>query len=534
MWVYPEARQKMLDQLRKEGRIQNLEVFARKKSGEGFWVLYSLSELKNQGTPLILGIIHDITERKKMEMHLSESQALLSALFNSTTDLIWSVDPENFGLIVFNRALSEYFVHGTDIHIKAGMTPEDLLPEEYAKQWRMFYRRALEEGSFTTEYQAYAQGRTLRLNLNTLKRGDVVFGISVFGQDITERKQMEMQLQERLQEIEKLKEKLEKENVYLREESRLHLGHNEIVGDSKAIKKVFVQIEQVAITDSTVLILGETGTGKELIARAIHNLSNRKDHTLVTVNCASLPPTLIESELFGREKGAYTGALTKMNGRFEAADGSTLFLDEIGEMPIELQSKLLRVLEEGKFEKLGSTKTIQVNVRIIAATNRDLSRDIKEGKFRNDLYYRLNVFPINVPPLRERIEDIPALVWSFVREFEKNMGKHIDRITPKSMNSLMSYPWPGNIRELKNVVEHAMILNTTTSLDILMPALSRQDMEVTSASLEDMERKHILQVLESTNWRISGKNSASEILGMKRTTLQSKMTVLGIQRPASS
>ena len=482
----------------------------------------------------LMGLSLDITERKQIELELSESQTLLSALFNSTSDMIWSVDAERFGLLTFNRGLYERFLNAYGIQIKGGERPEDLFSaEDYVQQWHMLYRRALEEGSFTTEYKAYAEGRTIRLNFNILKHKDVVYGVSVFSEDITERKQMENQLQERLQEIERLKEKLEKENVYLREESKLHRGHTEIVGDSKAIKKVFVQIEQVAVTDSTVLILGETGTGKELLARAIHNLSSRKDRTLVTVNCASLPPTLIESELFGREKGAYTGALTRMNGRFETADGSTLFLDEIGELPIELQSKLLRVLEHGMFEKLGSTKTIQVNVRIIAATNRDLSRDVKEGKFRKDLFYRLNVFPITVPPLRERIEDIPALVWSFVREFEKNMGKHIDRITPKSMNSLMSYPWPGNIRELKNVIEHAMILTTTTTLDILLPALSRQDTEVTSASLEDMERKHILEVLESTNWRISGKNSASELLGMKRTTLQSKMKVLGIKRSPS-
>ena len=305
------------------------------------------------------------------------------------------------------------------------------------------------------------------------------------------------------------------------------------MGESKAIKKVLSQAEQVAATDSTVLIFGETGAGKELIARAIHAMSRRKDRTLVTVNCASLPPALIESELFGREKGAYTGALTRMVGRFEIADGSTLFLDEIGDLPFEVQSKLLRVLEQGIFERLGSTKTIHVNVRIIAATNRNLSRDVQEGKFREDLYYRLNVFPLTIPPLRERTEDIPSLVWAFVRDFEKTMGKRIDSISKQSMDDMKHSVWPGNIRQLRNVIEHAMILNSGRILDVFLPAATVQ-MQEGPSSLEDMERRHILDALKRTNWRISGKNSASEILNMKRTTLQSKMKSLGITRPANS
>jgi formate hydrogenlyase transcriptional activator len=252
----------------------------------------------------------------------------------------------------------------------------------------------------------------------------------------------------------------------------------------------------------------------------------------VMVNCTSLPPTLIESELFGREKGAYTGSLTKMIGRFELADGSTLFLDEIGDLPLELQSKLLRVLEQGQFERLGSSRTIKVNVRLIAATNRDLARDVNEGRFRKDLYYRLNVFPITIPPLRDRKEDIPSLVWSFVRQFEKSLGKHINSIAKKKMEALIHYHWPGNIRELRNAIEHAMIMNQGKSLDVEPPVCAPQE-ESGSYTLEDLERRHILVVLERTGWRISGKNSASEILSIKRTTLQSKMKALGITRPAS-
>jgi len=329
--------------------------------------------------------------------------------------------------------------------------------------------------------------------------------------------------------MKELKQRLERENIYLREEVRLLVDHTDIVGQSVGIRKVLSQAEQVAKTDSTVLLVGETGTGKELLARAIHSMSLRKHRPLVTVNCASLPPTLIESELFGRERGAYTGAMTKMIGRFEIADGSTLFLDEIGELPLELQSKLLRVLEDGTFERLGSTRPVRVNVRIIAATNRDIARDVKEGRFRKDLYYRLNVFPIEVPPLRERPEDIPLLVRAFVREFQKRMGKEIESIPTKTMQALQSYAWPGNVRELRNVIEHAMILSKGKSLVVHVPKRASLVAGVTG-NLEDMERTHIMAVLEKTGWRIAGQGGAAEVLGLKRTTLQAKMKKLGIKR----
>jgi formate hydrogenlyase transcriptional activator len=343
-------------------------------------------------------------------------------------------------------------------------------------------------------------------------------------------KQMEEQLRQNLREIENLKQRLENENIYLQEEIKVLGEHTEIVGQSRAIKRILAQAEQVARTDSTVLIVGETGTGKELLARAIHNMSTRKDRPMITVNCASLPPTLIESELFGREKGAYTGALTKMIGRFEVADGSTLFLDEIGELPLELQSKLLRVLEEGNFERLGSTKTLHVNVRIVAATNRDIALDVKEKKFRKDLYYRLNVFPISIPPLRERPEDIPLLVWAFIKEFEKKVGKRIDSILKKSIEALQAYSWPGNIRELRNVIEHGMILSSCRTLAVTVPHPSTPETADTS-NLEHIERSHLLNVLKKTNWRVAGEGGAAEILGLKRTTLQSLMKRLGIKRP---
>jgi transcriptional regulator with GAF, ATPase, and Fis domain len=345
-----------------------------------------------------------------------------------------------------------------------------------------------------------------------------------------QRKKMEEQLRENLREIENLKQRLEMENIYLQEEVKLLVEHSEIVGQSSAVKTILAQAEQVAPTDSTVLILGETGTGKELLARAIHKMSNRKDRPLITVNCASLPPTLIESELFGRERGAYTGAMTRMVGRFELADGSTLFLDEIGELPLELQSKLLRVLEEGRFERLGSTRSLQVNVRIIAATNRDIVQDVKEGKFRRDLYYRLNVFPISIPPLRERPEDIPLLVWAFIKEFENKLGKRIDSIPKKTMEVLRQHSWPGNIRELRNVIEHGMIVSRTRTIAVSVPQIVSSETSETP-NLESIDRSHLLKVLKKTNWRVAGKGGAAEILGLKRTTLQSLMKRLGIERP---
>ena len=350
-----------------------------------------------------------------------------------------------------------------------------------------------------------------------------------------ERKRMDGQLHDNLREIDKLKNRLHQENVYLQEEVKTLAEHSEILGQSAAIKDILVQAGQVAATDSTVLLLGETGTGKELMARAIHRMSGRKDRPLVTINCASLPPSLIENELFGREKGAYTGAMTRMVGRFEIADGSTLFLDEIGELPLDLQSKLLRVLEEGTFERLGSTTSLHVDARIIAATNRDIEKEVEDGRFRQDLFYRLNVFPLVIPPLRDRSEDIPLLVWEFVRKFQRKQGKQIDQIPRKTMEAMLEYAWPGNVRELKNVIERAVILSTGRTLAAQISKNVSSD-ESASGTLEDILRREILAVLNKTNWRVTGRNGAAEILGLNKSTLYSKMKKLGIRRddPARS
>jgi transcriptional regulator with GAF, ATPase, and Fis domain len=347
------------------------------------------------------------------------------------------------------------------------------------------------------------------------------------------RKQKEQKLRAAFSEVEQLKDRLQQENIYLKEEIELEHKHGEIIGKSPAINYVLRQAEQVAQTKSTVLLQGETGTGKELLARTIHNLSSRKDRAMVTVNCSALPPGLIESELFGHEKGAYTGALTKQWGRFEIADGSTIFLDEVSELPLELQAKLLRVLQDAKFERLGGTETIEVDVRVIAATNRDLAKAVSEGSFREDLYYRLHVFPITVPTLHERQEDIPLLVWAFVRELEKTMGKRITTIKQARMEEMQRYPWPGNVRELRNVVERAMIVNKDRTLNLRVPETMMPE-KIQDLSLDTIERNHITTILEKTGWRVKGNNGAAEILGLHPATLFSRIKKLGIKRTTNS
>jgi transcriptional regulator with GAF, ATPase, and Fis domain len=306
-----------------------------------------------------------------------------------------------------------------------------------------------------------------------------------------------------------------------------------MVGESEAVRAILQSAEQVARTDSTVLVTGETGTGKELVAHAIHSRSDRRNAILVKVNCAALPAGLIESELFGHEKGAFTGALSRKIGRFEMADGGTIFLDEIGDLPLELQAKLLRVLQEGEFERVGGTTTLRTNARVIAATNHDLATAVDEQRFRDDLYYRLNVFPIHIPPLRRRTEDIPLLAHHFALQFATRMGRRIESIPAKTMDALMRYRWPGNVRELQNVIERAVIISQGSSLELgeWPPRGPRSDDTPTEQTLEEVERKHILATLDHTNWRVSGAGGAAGILGLKPSTLESRMKKLGITRP---
>jgi len=351
-------------------------------------------------------------------------------------------------------------------------------------------------------------------------------------EEIEERRQADVSLSQALSAIETLKDQLEAENSYLRQEIIMKHRFADILGQSDGLKYVLYRAEQVAPLNTTVLILGETGTGKELIAAAIHHLSPRKDRPLITVNCAALPGNLMESELFGREKGAFTGADTRQIGRFEVANGSTLCLDEIGELPLELQAKLLRVIQHNEFERLGSSQTIKVDVRIVATTNRNLEEEVRQGRFRQDLYYRLNVFPITVPPLRQRKEDIPLLVQTFVARYARKVGKQITSIQKETMKALQDYHWPGNIRELESIIERAVILCSGPALQLADklkdPGLQSPS---TGETLEELERNQILKVLSETRWRIEGKDGAAAILGLHSSTLRARMHKLGIVRP---
>lgn len=342
-----------------------------------------------------------------------------------------------------------------------------------------------------------------------------------------ERKQTDIKLKNAFGKIQDLSDRLKAENRYLRETINTQSQYEDMIGKSMAFQSVLGKIEQVAKTTSTVLFLGETGTGKTHLSQLLHRLSIRKNKTMVKVNCATLPANLLESELFGHEKGAFTGAIVKKIGRFEIADGSTLFFDEIGELPLDLQAKLLRVLDDGEFERLGSTKSQKVNVRIVAATNRNLSQMVQEKKFRSDLFYRLNVYPITIPPLRERLEDIPEMVWAFVKELSKTMGRNINSIPQNDFEAVVRYPWPGNIRELKNIIENAMISNQSEVLRLYPPEISLPE-KPKKMALTQIQRRHILSVLKKTNWRIKGDGGASQVLDLKPSTLYSKMKKLGI------
>jgi PAS domain S-box-containing protein len=463
---------------------------------------------------LVAQVFANALERKRAEKKLRESEARLSLAAESANAGLWTLDPET-GQIWATDKLYELL----------GLSPSDgmnldkflaLVHLEDRETVNRVIQEAMRSGNDSgVEYRIQRPDGSVRWIAARGRKqvgGDgepgLLMGVST---DITQSKHVELRLQA--------------ESEYLKEEIAVDGRFADIVGQSISLKKVFEQIEQVSPTDSIVLITGETGTGKELVARAIHNLSRRKERVMVKVDCSSLPSTLIESELFGREKGAYTGALTKQIGRFELANGSTLFLDEIGELPLELQAKLLRVVQESEFERLGSPKTISVDVRVIAATNRDLAERVEEGLFRQDLYYRLNVFSIHVPPLRERQDDIPLLTWRFIRELERKMGKRIESIPKKSMEMLQRYPWPGNVRELRNAIEQALIVSSGTELALEIHEARDTTLRM---SLKRVERQHILAVLQQTGGRVKGPGGAAEILGMKPTTLYSMMQRLGI------
>ena len=472
--------------------------------------------------------------RSKRALRASEERYLLALA--GSTDGLWDWDLLSNTVFYSDRFREILGYSSQEFPATIDSFRSRLHPEDAPAIWAAIERHLQERVAYKVEYCLRAKSGEY---LWFLARGQAIWNtagtairMSGWIQDITERKQAELNLQAALSEIKELKNRLEAERAYLQEEIKLEYNYENIIGRSDGLNYVLYKVEQIAPSDTTVLVLGETGTGKELLARAIHHLSRRKDRALVKVNCATLPANLIESELFGHEKGAFTGAHTRQLGRFEVANGATLFLDEIGELPLELQSKLLRVIQDGEFERLGSADTIKVDVRVIAATNRKLEEEVRRGRFREDLWYRLNIFPITVPPLRERIEDIALLVNFFVDKISRRLGKSIESIPLSVMNALQDYQWPGNVRELENVLERAVI-NSSGPKPPLVDELKKPPKDLTTAkkTLNEFERDYIVRVLEQTHWKVSGQNGAAEILGLDRSTLRARMRKLGIRQP---
>ncbi len=476
----------------------------------------------------LIGISRDITERKQAEQALRESEERLDQIVESAMDAIVTIDAQRT-VRLFNAAAESVFRVTADQAIGQSF---DRFASPALRELLDRCMHAFKQPHTDKRYTWAPQGLTaVRADGDEFPVEATISQAEAIGQvlytlilrDVNDRQKAEEELS-----------RLQLQNVYLQEQVGREGGGGEIVGGSPGIQAVLHNVQQVAGTDSTVLITGETGTGKELVASAIHNSSKRSHRLLVKVNCPALPGGLIESELFGHEKGAFTGALSRKIGRFEMADTGTIFLDEIGDLPLELQAKLLRVLQTGEFERIGGSKTFRVDVRVIAATNRDLEQAIAEKLFRPDLYYRLNVFPVRIPPLRERTKDIPLLVRHFAMMFGAKMGKRIETIPQKTMDSLAGYSWPGNIRELQNVLERAVILSRGTELELgeWPPRATCLEHDTSVATLAEFERRHIVKALESSGWRVSGERGAAKLLGLKPTTLEARMKKHGIYRTA--
>jgi PAS domain S-box-containing protein len=514
-------------------------IHGLRADGREFPIEASISQVAAGGEKLFTVILRDITERLQAENALRESEKRFRMLADATPVLIWQSGVDML-CTYFNRNWLEFTGRTEEQELGSGWT-EGVHPDDYTRCVQTYIESFDRREPFEMEYRLRRADGEYRWILDR--------GVPFFAQDgafagylggcidITERKRDEEDLHAALTEVSELKNRLQEENIYLQEEIKLAHNFDEIIGNSDALKFVLSKIEQVALTDTTVLLLGETGTGKELAANAIHVHSARKDRPLVKVNCSSLPATLIESELFGHEKGAFTGAQARKIGRFELANRGTILLDEIGELPLEVQPKLLRVLQDGTFERLGGSQPIKVNVRVIAATNRDLKTAVEKSLFRKDLWYRLNIFPITMPPLRQRREDIQLLVSFFVDKFSRRIGRYIESVSPATMKELQNYSWPGNIRELSNVIERAVInthgpvLTLADKLDVPRENSSLSD---ETKSLEEMEREFILRRLELTDWKIEGTGGAAESLGINSSTLRNRMKKLGIQKPKAS
>jgi PAS domain S-box-containing protein len=471
------------------------------------------------GVDRVACVLHDITERKQGEEELRQH----TALFNLAHDAIIVRDPQD-RVVFWNRGAED--TYGWSAADALGQVAGDLLHTEFPVPLATIENLLHEQGKWEGELQ---HTRRDKQKIIVASRWSLLRDASggrkavlEINRDVTEQREAERQLRQ-------AKERLVEEKLYLAQEIDTELGFGEIIGQSKALKAVMQEVGQVASSDATVLLLGETGSGKELVARAIHRLSGRQDSSFIKLNCASIPSGLLESELFGYEKGAFTSAVNRKIGRLELADKGTLFLDEIGEIPLVLQPKLLRVLQDQEFERLGGTQTLKVNFRLIAATNRNLSESVKQKEFRSDLYYRLNVFPIRVPPLRERREDIPLLVEHFVRRFSSRMKRSIASIPKKTMQAMVQWDWPGNVRELENFIEHSVILTQGSVLAAPIQELMVIPEAGASDNLRATAREHILRVLRESRGHLSGPNGAAARLGVPRSTLQAKLKQLGIE-----
>jgi len=535
IWKTPDARTEFIRQLNQQGSLVNYETKFRTKDGS-FRVLLSSAEKLNIGSEACLLVASsDVTERVAARTALQESEERFRNLADTAPVMIWIVN-EDKQCTYINKRVLDFTGRSIEEELGEGWR-QDIHPEDIDAFVETYVTKMDQHEPFEAEYRLRRSDGEYRWVYSSgiphFSPDGTFLGYIGTAIDITERKESEVALQTAHEELHQLKNQLEAENIYLQQELQLDEKFGEIVGQSDAIKYVLFKINQVAPTDSTVLITGETGTGKELAARAIHGASTRKDRPLIKVNCGALSPTLIESELFGHEKGAFTGAFGRKQGRFELANGGTIFLDEIGELPPELQVKLLRVIQENEFERLGGSKTIKVDVRIIAATNRNLKLEVEQGTFREDLWYRLNVYPITMPPLRQRRDDIPLLIEHFVSTYAKKAGKTISSVSPRVMQSLQAHSWPGNVRELANVIERAVIHTQGSVLQVVDQFEEVPD-QPPSQTLEEVEREYIIQTLENTGWRIEGPFGAAKILGMNPSTLRTRMLKLGIQRRRST
>ena len=518
----------------KKALAKSAFLYGLRASGEEFPIESSISCLELLGMKFYTVILRDITDRLRSEQALRESEARFRNMADTAGIMIWVSGPDK-GCTYVNRSWLCFTGMSLEQELGNGWT-ESIHPDDSARSLDIYMSAFDRKEPFAMEYRLRRSDGEFRwiqeIGAPNFSSTGELMGYIASCIDINDHKHAEDTLVLLLEQVNQLKNQLEADNVYLREEIKLEHNFNEIIGASDAIKRVIFSIEKVAPTDTTVLITGETGTGKELVARAIHSASTRSQRALVKVNCAALPATLIEAELFGHEKGAFTGAEARKQGRFELADGATIFLDEIGELPLQLQVKLLRVLQEGEFERLGSSKTLKTDVRVIAATNRELKTEVQRGGFRSDLWYRLNVFPILVPPLRERKQDIPLLVSHFVKRFSTGMGKTIDNVSPAAMKALESYSWPGNVRELANVIERAAISSMGSTLLLAERLVSAKSIDPAAdvKPLEEMERDHIVRALIETDGKIEGPGGAAMLLGLNPSTLRGRMSKLRIRR----